>query len=287
MLKARVITALVLLALLVPALAFMPITGWALFVLLFLAAAGWEWARLCGFGAVLAIAYAGVIVLLALGFLATSAQAGSSIGIAAYVLSASCWTLVAGWWFAKGPAAPHGVALALLGVLMLLPCWWAIVQARAAGALFMFLLMGLVWVADIAAYFAGRAFGRRKLAPAVSPGKTWEGALGGMAGGVVLAVICAYATTASGGIYDSWFAWLFGFARHIGPAGLLAALAIVLALVGMSIVGDLFESLLKRRAGVKDSSGLLPGHGGVLDRIDSLIPTMPIAMLIHAVVRAA
>jgi phosphatidate cytidylyltransferase len=170
---------------------------------------------------------------------------------------------------------------------MLLPCWWAIVQARAAGALFMFLLMGLVWVADIAAYFAGRAFGRRKLAPAVSPGKTWEGALGGMAGGVVLAVICAYATTASGGIYDSWFAWLFGYAMNIGPAGLLAALAIVLALVGLSIVGDLFESLLKRRAGVKDSSGLLPGHGGVLDRIDSLIPTMPLAMLIHAIVRAA
>lgn len=287
MLRARVITALVLLALLVPALAFMPITGWALFVLVFMAAAAWEWARLCGFGAVLAIAYASGIVLAALAFLATSGRAGNEITLAAYVLSAGCWTLVAGWWFAKGPAAPHRGMLALLGVFVLLPCWWAVVQARAAGALFMFLLMGLIWVADIAAYFAGRAFGRHKLAPAVSPGKTWEGALGGMAGGVVLAVVCAFATTASGGIYDSWFAWLFGFAGRNGPAGLLAALAVVLALVGMSIVGDLFESLLKRRAGVKDSSGLLPGHGGVLDRIDSLIPTMPLAMLIHALVRAS
>ena len=286
MLKARVITALVLLALLVPALAFMPITGWALFVLLFMAAAAWEWARLCGFGPALAVAYASGIVLVALVFLAIPAQASSDISIAAYVLSASCWALVAGWWFARGPAAPHRGALALLGVLMLLPCWWAVVQARAAGALFMFLLMGLIWVADIAAYFAGRAFGRHKLAPAVSPGKTWEGAVGGMAGGVVLALTCAYATTASGGAYDSWFAWLFGFAGRNGPVGVLAALAVVLVLVGLSIVGDLFESLLKRRAGVKDSSGLLPGHGGVLDRIDSLIPTMPLAMLIHAVVRA-
>ena len=151
----------------------------------------------------------------------------------------------------------------------------------------MFLLMGLVWVADITAYFAGRAFGRHKLAPAVSPGKTWEGAVGGMAGGAALAAICAYATTASGGTYDSWFAWLFSFAGRIGPAGFVAALAVVLVMVGLSIVGDLFESLLKRRAGVKDSSGLLPGHGGVLDRIDSLIPTMPLAMLIHAFARAA
>ena len=286
MLKARVITALVLLALLVPALAFMPITGWALFVLLFMAAAAWEWARLCGFGATLAIAYASGIVLVALVFLATPVQVSSDISTVAYVLSASCWALVAGWWVARGPAAPHRGALALLGVLMLLPCWWAVVQARAAGALFMFLLMGLIWVADISAYFAGRAFGRHKLAPAVSPGKTWEGAVGGMAGGVVLAVICAYATTASGGTYDSWFAWLFGFAGRMGPAGVVAALAVVVVLVAMSIVGDLFESLLKRRAGVKDSSGLLPGHGGVLDRIDSLIPTMPLAMLIHAVVRA-
>jgi len=265
----------------------MPFAGWALFVLLFVAAAAWEWGRLCGFGMAAALVYSASIVLAALGILGTSAQAGSEVSLVAYGISVACWSMIAIWWFVKGPAAPHGAALALLGALMLLPCWWAVVQAREAGALFMFLLMGLVWVADIAAYFAGRAFGRHKLAPAVSPGKTWEGAVGGMAGGAALAAICAYATTASGGTYDSWFAWLFSFAGRIGPAGFVAALAVVLAMVGLSIVGDLFESLLKRRAGVKDSSGLLPGHGGVLDRIDSLIPTMPLAMLIHAFARAA
>ncbi len=287
MLKARVITALVLLALVVPALAFMPITAWAAFVLVFVAAAAWEWGRLCGFGMRLAIGYAAGIVLAALGFMGSAAHESDAVALAAYAVSVACWLMVAIWWFVRGPAAPQGFMLASLGACMLLPCWWAVVQAREAGALFMFLLMGLVWVADIAAYFAGRAFGRHKLAPAVSPGKTWEGVAGGMAGAAALAAICALATTDTGGAYDSWFAWLFGFAGRVGPAGYVAALALVLAMVGLSIIGDLFESLLKRRAGVKDSSGLLPGHGGVLDRIDALIPTMPLAMLIYAFMRAA
>lgn len=287
MLKTRIITALVLLALVVPALAYLPVSGWALFVLLFVAAAAWEWGRLCGFAAPVAIAYAGALALVALGFLFASGGNAGPITIAAYAASVACWIAIALYWFVRGPEAPRGVALAVLGVMVLLPCWWAVVQAREAGALFMFLLMGLVWVADIGAYFAGRAFGRHKLAPAVSPGKTWEGVAGGMAGGALLALVCAAATTASGGAHDSWFAWLFGFAGRIGAAGVAAALAIIFLVVGLSVLGDLFESLLKRRAGVKDSSGLLPGHGGVLDRIDSLIPTMPLAMLIFAFVRGA
>ena len=203
-----------------------------------------------------------------------------------YLASVLAWGGVAAYWALRGPAAPHGMLLVVFGWLVLIPCWWAVVQARAAGALFMFLLMGLIWVADIAAYFAGRRFGKHKLAPAVSPGKTWEGVGGALAGAALLAILCALGTSASGGAYDSWFAWLFAYGGRAGPAGMLAALLMVWVVVGLSIVGDLFESLLKRRAGVKDSSGLLPGHGGVLDRIDSLIPTMPLAMLIMAIVRA-
>jgi phosphatidate cytidylyltransferase len=287
MLRTRVITALVLLALVVPALAFLPVSGWALFVLIFVVAAAWEWARLCGFGMSIALGYAAVMAVAALAFLFLSGDRSNAVTFAAYAASVACWLAIALYWFARGPVAPRGAALAVLGVLVLLPCWWAVVQAREAGALFMFLLMGLVWVADIAAYFAGRAFGRHKLAPAVSPGKTWEGAAGGMAGGALLAVLCSIVTTSSSSIYDSWFAWLFKYAGRVGVGGFLGAIIVVLIVVGLSILGDLFESLLKRRAGVKDSSGLLPGHGGVLDRIDSLIPTMPLAMLIFAFVRVA
>lgn len=286
MLKTRVITALILLALVVPALLLLPITGWALFVLLFVAAAAWEWARLCGLPHGAALGYGALTAGAGLTLLfAVNGQTAAFATPAVYLVSVLAWGGIAAFWAIRGPAAPHGMLLAVLGWMVLLPCWWAVVQARAAGALFMFLLMGLIWVADIAAYFAGRRFGKHKLAPAVSPGKTWEGVAGAMGGAAVLAVLCAATTSASGGAHDSWFAWLFSYAGRAGLGGMLMALLMVWALVGFSILGDLFESLLKRRAGVKDSSGLLPGHGGVLDRIDSLIPTMPLAMLIFAVVR--
>lgn len=287
MLKVRVITALILLALVVPALLFLPITGWALFVLLFVAAAAWEWARLCGLPHSAALGYGGLTAAAGLTLLFGVDPPAAAIATpAVYLVSVLSWSGIAAYWAVRGPAAPHGMLLAVFGWLVLIPCWWAVVQARAAGALFMFLLMGLIWVADIAAYFAGRRFGKHKLAPAVSPGKTWEGVAGAMGGAALLAILCAVATSASGGTYDSWFAWLFAYGGRAGLAGMLAALLMVWAVVGLSILGDLFESLLKRRAGVKDSSGLLPGHGGVLDRIDSLIPTMPLAMLIMAIVRA-
>ena len=287
MLRTRVITALALLALVISALIFLPAAGWALFVLAFVAAAAWEWGRLCGFPHVLALAFAALISALAVAFLTQAGEQSDRFALVAYGASLVAWGAVALYWLVRGPGAPGGVLLALLGALVLLPCWWAVVQARAAGALFMFLLMGLVWVADIAAYFAGRRFGRHKLAPAVSPGKTWEGVAGAMAGAALLALGCAAATTAAGGPLDSWFAWLFVGAGRAGAAGLAGALLATWAVVGISILGDLFESLLKRRAGVKDSSNLLPGHGGVLDRIDSLIPAMPLAMLVFGLVRPA
>lgn len=285
MLKTRVLTALVLLALVVPALLWLPASGWAAFVLVFVAAAAWEWGRLCGFAANIALGYAGATVAVAGLMYVAARYDAATVSMAALGISAACWACIALVWALRGPAAPRGAVLALLGLLLLLPCWWAVVLARTAGALFMFLLMGLVWVADIAAYFVGRRFGRRKLAPSVSPGKTLEGAAGGVAGGMVLAVVCVAVTTASGGPLDSWFAWLFARAARDGVLGIAAACLTLVALVALSVLGDLFESLLKRRAGVKDSSGLLPGHGGVLDRIDALIPTMPVAMLVFALVR--
>jgi len=145
------------------------------------------------------------------------------------------------------------------------------VALREIGALALFVAMAIVWVADIAAYFFGRAFGRHKLAPAISPGKSWEGAVGGFAAvavaGLAAAAVPALAHTLPARLVAVW-----------SPPGAAAALV---GLAALSIVGDLHESLLKRQAGVKDSGTLLPGHGGVLDRIDALIPTMPAAMLLH------
>ena len=287
MLKTRILTALLLLAMVAPALLFLPPVGWALFVLVFVTAAAWEWGRLCDFSQGVALAYGALVAAAAIGVLIFDAGRSEVFAVAMYAASFAAWVAIALHWLVRGPQAPRGAWLALLGMLVLLSCWWAVVQARVAGALFMFLLMGLVWVADIAAYFAGRRFGRHKLAPAVSPGKTWEGVAGAMAGVILLFLACAAVTTAEGGPRDSWFAWLYRYADGAGAIGIVGALLLVCAVAGMSILGDLFESLLKRRAGVKDSSKLLPGHGGVLDRIDALIPAMPLAMLIFAFVRPA
>jgi len=179
---------------------------------------------------------------------------------------------VAGW-----PRVPAPLRLAG-GALALWLTWLAVAQARVIGINFLLSVLVLVWVADIFAYFAGRAFGTRlvarKLAPSISPGKSWEGAMGGMAGVVALAFAWAWADGHWAAQVPSLYTRL---AAGWGPAGLVLA---ALGLAAMSVVGDLVESLIKRSAGVKDSSGLLPGHGGVLDRIDALLPTLPLAMAI-------
>jgi phosphatidate cytidylyltransferase len=148
---------------------------------------------------------------------------------------------------------------------VLVATWVAIVDLQARSPWLVLAAMAVVWVADIAAYFAGRRFGKRKLAPAISPGKTWEGVWG------ALVAVAAYGLViASLGPYAS--AW-----GTLGPAATFAFVAFLLLLAAISVVGDLFESLLKRQAGVKDSGALLPGHGGVLDRVDALLAAMPLA----------
>ncbi|MBB3211940.1 phosphatidate cytidylyltransferase [Herbaspirillum sp. Sphag1AN] len=159
--------------------------------------------------------------------------------------------------------------ISLTYTLALLGCFIAIVSLFQHSPLYLLSVMAIVWVADIGAYFSGKGFGRHKLAPSISPGKSWEGAVGGWLAVLVIAAITAMSAgmdTFPGRLLDR-FGW---------PGFLL----IMTLLVAASVVGDLFESMLKRRAGFKDSSALLPGHGGVLDRIDALIPVLPLAALI-------
>jgi phosphatidate cytidylyltransferase len=180
-----------------------------------------------------------------------------------------------------GRAFPKALRL-VAGLVALWLAWLAVAQARVAGINFLLSVLLLVWVADIFAYFAGRTFGGRfskgKLAPSISPGKSWEGVWGGMAGVVALSLAWVYAGSAAGGTGFWGEATLYS--RLVANHGLLVMLLAVIFLAAMSVVGDLVESLIKRSAGVKDSSGLLPGHGGVLDRVDALLPTLPLAMML-------
>src|SRR5690606_27625772 len=188
-------------------------------------------------------------------------------------LVALAWLLGASTAVVRGraDAPPASVAWSLFSVPAVLAAWAVLALLfMARGGVFVVSLLALVWVADIAAYFAGRAFGKRKLAPKVSPGKTIAGAVAGILGAVAWVWL------------SSLWAGSFGQAliEHLSlPLALLAAVL----LGAISIVGDLFESLLKRRAGRKDSSGLLPGHGGVYDRIDAILPVAPFALLLSGV----
>jgi phosphatidate cytidylyltransferase len=165
--------------------------------------------------------------------------------------------------------APTAIArwMAPIGWIVLVGFWVALVQLHARSPWLLLAAMAVVWIADTAAYFAGRAFGRHRLAPAVSPGKTWEGVAGAVVAVALYALACAY------------FLPHFGLAPEPHPATLVAWLVLGMVLTAVSVIGDLYESWLKRAAGVKDSGRLLPGHGGILDRIDALLAALPLAAL--------
>ena len=272
MLKQRVITALVLVAFLLPAL-FAPIAWpFALLSLLMIAAAGWEWGRLNGAGS--ASLLVGAAVALACGA-ALWAGWGEAPPRLAWWIAFGVWVLGGAFVLRGGPQAWPGVPVLVryvLGVLLLFTAWLALASAKTIGVNFILSVFCLVWAADIAAYFGGKAFGRRKLAPGISPGKSWEGVWSGMLGALVLAAFWLGLDAAFHMDSLSLYTRLY---RRFDVLGLIG---IVVFLVAMSVVGDLFESLVKRAAGAKDSSGLLPGHGGVLDRVDALLPVFPIAM---------
>lgn len=274
MLLQRVITAVLLLALLLPTLWINTPWPFALLSLLLVAAAGWEWSRLNGVSAVAAMG-PGLLLALA-GAWAVYTGSVARMPAALWSVTLVAWLVIGTLALRGGPAAwprwPAVVRLAV-GLLALWVAWLALATARAVGVNFLLSALCLVWAADIGAYAAGRALGRRKLAPSISPGKTWEGVAGGMASVLLLATLWILLIDRrwpvdSASLYTQ-------LVERFGWAGLVP-LALILA--ALSVVGDLFESLVKRAAGAKDSSRLLPGHGGVLDRIDALLPVLPTAM---------
>ena len=275
MLKQRIITALVLLALLLPALFASTAEPLAGLTLVLIAAGAWEWGRLNGFAMRGALRVAALCVMLCL--YAWSArwaydQAPANI----WNLTGAAWVLVAAWLLRHGVERWATISRGLrvvVGVLALWLTWVAMYQAKVMGVNFLLSLLLLVWMADIAAYFSGRAFGRRKLAPAISPGKSWEGVWGGMVGVLLMACVWIWVDTQ----YAVDSASLYTRLYSRGAPFLVLA---VLFLTMMSVAGDLVESLVKRSAGMKDSSQLLPGHGGVLDRVDALLPALPLAMML-------
>ena len=274
MLLQRVITAVVLLALLLPSLWVATPWPFALLTLLLIAAAGWEWSRLNGVATVAALG-PGVLLALA-GLWAVYTGSVTKVPGAVWWGAALAWLLLGSLALRTGPAAwprwPAVLRLAL-GLLALWVAWLALAKARSVGVNFLLSALCLVWAADIGAYAAGRTFGRRKLAPTISPGKSWEGVAGGMASVLALAVLWVLLIDRRWPVDSTSLYTLF--VERFGWAGLVP---LVLLLGAFSVVGDLFESLVKRAAGAKDSSQLLPGHGGVLDRVDALLPVLPIAM---------
>jgi len=275
MLKTRVVTALILLAVLLPILFLLPAIYVGIFFLVALLAAAWEWSRLlapkAGRSAWLYAFFCLAIILFLLGMQNTSWQ------FALMLLAVLFWFFVAPFILGRGmnlsleKLRPFYV---ILGLIVLPATWFALVFLREIGLVFLLTSMVLVWVADIGAYFVGKAFGKRKLAVQISPGKSVEGAIGGLLLCYGYALLCVIYLPLESNLFSAW-AIRFGWA----PMFLM-----VTVLVAFSIFGDLFESQLKRLAGVKDSSHLLPGHGGVLDRVDALIPTMPIAALLAGLV---
>lgn len=281
MLKQRVITALVMLLILLPAMFYRSPEPFCAIALVLIAAGAWEWARLNGYAQSASLGIGVVCGLLCAAAWWSGWLNRSLAGL--WLAAGAVWVLAGAWVLYRGVAAwaVHPRALRLLaGLLALCVAWLAVAQARVIGINFLLSILVLVWVADIGAYFAGRTFGgrfsRSKLAPSISPGKSWEGVWGGMVGVMALAFVWRWADAAWASSVPSFYTQL---GRQSGWLLLIAAIFMTV----MSVVGDLFESLVKRSAGVKDSSGLLPGHGGVLDRVDALLPTLPLAMMLYSV----
>lgn len=261
MLKTRVITALVLLPAFLAALFLLPHLGWEVLMAAVVLVAAKEWSKLAGYSPRGTWLYLAVTAVLLIGAHLLLRSANYYVY---YLMAAASvfWLMVAPLWLKFGWRVRHPPALAITGWMVLIPTWLAAADLRASSPVLLLFVMAVVWIADSAAYFAGRKWGRHKLAPAISPGKTWEGVAGALV-----------AVTAGGVV----FTYAAGVMAELGKASILVMTAILWLLTAVSVLGDLFESHLKRQAGVKDSGAILPGHGGVLDRIDSLTAVLPVA----------
>jgi len=254
-LNKRIATALVLIPLVLCLIFFLKTPHFQIAMTAVLVLGAWEWCRLIGIKEIRVQAVY-IISLIALAFISMEIPS-----IVVYLI-ASMWWLVAIYLVATYPKSEYLwrnklVLKALIGAAILIPTWRGVVELQADNAWKMLFVFVLVWAADIGAYFSGRQFGKHKLAPNVSPGKSIEGVIGGLLAALLIGLT---------------FKGLVG----LDSLSILEALVIFMVVVLFSIIGDLSESLFKRSSGVKDSSQLLPGHGGILDRIDSLTAAVPI-----------
>ena len=264
MLKARILTAIIILPLFLSALLYLQDIFWATLLLILTVIGSREWCHLSRFSVKNTVIFMILTTLLGgeLLFLLSEAveiDVFTPALIWIYILSAIFWVGYVPFLLKQTKAINSTFVLMLVGWLVLLPTALALYQLRAISPFLLLGFMGTIWISDTAAYFTGRAFGKNKLAYHISPGKTWEGVAGAMLAVIVYGLV-----------------WVFAFADGAYLISLIPLL-IVLAILG--IIGDLFESLIKRQAGVKDSGKILPGHGGILDRIDALTPSLPMAIL--------
>lgn len=274
MLRTRVITALVLLLVLLTVLVYGGVLGWNLFVLAVLMGAFWEWARLGQFGSLKSILYAilgGSICLAGSQFVSLQTS-----GFPLLALASVFWVAFAPWslrYVSLGVLA-NPFVYGAVGFVLIAAAGFALVITKTYGIVFLLSAIAICFAADIFAYFFGKAFGKRKLAPRISPGKSWEGAFGGAFSVLALSWAVVLLADQFPVLENTWQVMAFERWHPVVFSFWL------LVLSAYSVVGDLFESMLKRRAGMKDSSQLLPGHGGILDRIDAQLPVLPLAILL-------
>lgn len=267
MLKSRIITAVVLLSLLLLVLLALPDGWWTGLVVLMVMQGALEWSKLSkivGRNAYIYGALTLIIMLALVWFDAGHSDAEQTLPhLLIYAVAALFWQGIVPTWLIVGWKVENPLLMCLAGWSVLIPTGLAMLDLYALSPLILLFVMCLVWVADIGAYFAGRRFGKSKLAPSISPGKTWEGVAGALLGVTIYVVLI-------------WNISAYADHRGVLPVLLLASWW----WVGLAVIGDLFESAIKRQAGVKDSGALLPGHGGLLDRIDALTSTLPLAALV-------
>ena len=261
MLKTRIITAIVLIAAFIPALFKLPDVYWAGLMLIITLLALREWAQMVGLSNKQIYVY--LIISLTIGLTVIWRLQQNNLhhffyqSLVIFAVIACFWVVIVPIWFAKQYKLRGLIPKVFLGWLLMLPLWLALVCAKIVDPKLVLALLATIWIADSAAYFAGKNFGKHKLAPSISPGKTWEGVAGALVGVTIFGII----------LY-------FSFGIH--TLALFPGLWLVTLL---GVAGDLFESMMKRQMNLKDSGNLLPGHGGILDRIDGVIPSFPIAIL--------
>lgn len=269
----RVVTAVVLLTILLSTLIYAPVIAWYGLSLVFIVLAAWEWGNIVkgsrtGITLSLCMLTLGLLYIAGLKFMSPGlGMRVQTVGLWICTCACAYWLFIAPWQLSASRSVKSGGGL--LAIALLLPAWIAVAQLRERGLFFLLTCLAIVWLADTAAYFSGRAFGKAKLAPSISPAKSWAGVYG-----AVIAVVIYFLLLAALVQMPSLPQLL------VRSITLLGLIPVAIALTAWSVIGDLFESKLKRECQVKDSGNTLPGHGGVLDRIDALLPVMPMCFVL-------